>query len=353
MTGPELHVVVPGSLDQRTGGYVYDALMVSGLRALGWTVTVHELAGAFPEPDAAARSAMNGTLESLPDGARVLIDGLAMGGLPSPVEAHGDRLRILALVHHPLAAETGLSEAERQSFEERERRALRPCTGVLVSSEFSAGGLEAFGVPADRIRAVLPGTDPAIQAEGPGPGEPPMLLCVASVTPRKGHDVLVAALARARDLPWQCVCAGSLDRDRAHADYVLRRVAEAGLGERIDFVGERGTDGLAELYHGASIFVLASHYEGYGMALAEALAHGLPIVSTTGGAIPFTVPSDAGILVEPGDEYAFADGLRKLLTPGATTHQELAEGARRHAGELLTWPEAVASFAAAVEELAQ
>ncbi|MDH3208652.1 MAG: glycosyltransferase family 4 protein [Gemmatimonadota bacterium] len=353
MTGPELHVVVPGSLDQRTGGYVYDALMVSGLRALGWTVTVHELAGAFPEPDTVARSAMNSTLESIPDGAWVLIDGLAMGGLPSPIEAHGERLRILALVHHPLAAETGLSETERESFEERERRALQPCRGVVVSSEFSAHGLEEYGVPPARIRAVLPGTARAPHADGPGPGEPPVLLCVASVTPRKGHDVLVAALARIRDLPWRCVCAGALDRDRAHADYVRRGVAEAGLEERIDFLGERGADDLAELYHGASVFVLASHYEGYGMALAEALAHGLPIVSTTGGAIPFTVPADAGVLVAPGDETAFADALRKLLTPGTTTREELAAGARRRAEELPTWQEAVASFAAAVEELTQ
>ena len=153
MTADELHVVVPGPLDQLTGGYVYDAHIVAGLRELGWAVQVHSLSGRFPDPDAEARDAMNATLESLPDGSRTLIDGLAMGGLPGPIEAHGDRLRILALVHHPLSQETGLSEAERQSFSERERRALKPCVGVLVSSEFSAKGLEAYGVPADRVRA--------------------------------------------------------------------------------------------------------------------------------------------------------------------------------------------------------
>ena len=149
-----------------------------------------------------------------------------------------------------------------------------------------------------------------------------MLLCVASVTPRKGHDVLVRALARIRDLEWTCVCVGGLDRDPSHTDSVLRAVADAGLEDRIQFVGERHGEDLDDLYRTASAFVLASYYEGYGMALADALAYGLPVVSTTGGAIPFTVPSEAGLLVEPGDSVAFADALRTLLEPPATVRAD-------------------------------
>ena len=351
MTPAQLHVVVAGPLEQLTGGYVYDAHMVTGLRELGWRVHVHNLAGRFPDPDAVAREALGATLASLPDGARVVIDGLAMGGLPAPIETHADRLRILSLVHHPLAEETGLSDADKRRFSESERRALAPCVGVLVSSAFTARGLVAYGVPADRVRVAVPGTEPAPPAAGPGPGEPPMLLCVATVTPRKGYDVLVAALDRVRDLSWTCVCAGGLDRDPDHADSVLRRAAAAGLADRIEFVGERDGDLLRELYHCASAFVLPSYYEGYGMALAEALAHGLPVVSTTGGAIPFTVPADAGILVEPGDVAAFADALRTVLGPNARVRMALAAAARRHAGELPSWREAAETFALAVEEL--
>ncbi len=178
-----------------------------------------------------------------------------------------------------------------------------------------------------------------------------MLLCVASVTPRKGHDVLVAALARVRDLDWTCVCAGSVDRDREWADSVLRGVGNAGLENRIEFVGDKEGDLLEDLYHRASAFVLASHYEGYGMALAEAIAHGLPVVSTTGGAIPFTVPADAGILVEPGDALAFADALRTVLIPSTNARRTLATAARHHAEALPTWKDAVESFALAVGEL--
>jgi glycosyltransferase involved in cell wall biosynthesis len=313
--------------------------MVERLRALGWRVEAHELPGRFPGADAVGREALDATLASLPDASRVVIDGLAMGGLPEVVEARAGRLRIVSLVHHPLAEETGLSAPAARRFRESERRALAPCAGVIVSSAFTARVLADFDVPAERVRVVVPGTEPARPAAGPAPGEPPVLLCVASVTPRKGHEVLVAALERVRDLPWRCVCVGALDRDPEHARAVLRQVVDADLAGRVDFVGERTGARLDETYHGASLFVLASRYEGYGMALAEALARGLPIVSTTGGAIPHTVPSDAGVL------------LRALLAPDGRARAERTAAARLHAATLPDWRAAARAFAAAVDEL--
>jgi glycosyltransferase involved in cell wall biosynthesis len=348
----DLHFVVPGPLEQLTGGYIYDAHMVNGLRELGWSVRVHNLAGRFPDVDAVGRRALTEALTSILDGARVLVDGLAMGGAPEPVEAHARRLRLAALVHHPLADETGLSETDRLHLAATERRALAACAGVVVSSAFTAHALAAYDVPADRVRVVNPGTERASPAVGPPAGQPPVLLCVASLTPRKGHDVLIAALARVRDLPWTCVCAGSPDRDPAQANTVRRLVAEAGLADRVRLVGEREGDALEALYGGASLFVLASHHEGYGMALAEALARGLPVVSTTAGAIPFTVPADTGLLVPPGDAGAFASALRALLGPsGAEARARLSAAARRHAATLPTWRDSARAFAAAVEVL--
>jgi len=348
----QLDFVVPGPLEQLTGGYVYDAHMVGGLRDLGWTVRVHNLEGRFPDVDAVGRRALAEGLASIPDDARVLVDGLAMGGSPEPVEAHARRLRLIALVHHPLADETGLSGADRLRLAATERRALAGCVGVVVSSAFTARALAAYGVPAGRVRVVIPGTEPASPAHGPPDGHPPVLLCVASLTPRKGHDLLVAALAQVRDLRWTCVCAGSPDRDPAHADVVRRMVAEAGLSDRVRLVGEREGEALEALYRGASLFVLASHHEGYGMALADALARGLPVVSTTAGAIPFTVPADTGLLVAPGDPTAFAGALRTMLGPsGAAARARCSEAARRYAAALPTWADSARAFAAAIDEL--
>ena len=348
----ELHFVVPGPFEQLTGGYVYDGRVVKGLRDLGWKVHVHALAGRFPDADAAARRGLDTALAGLPAGACVVVDGLAMGGLPEVVEAHSHRLRVVSLVHHPLAEETGVSPGDQERFARSERRGLAACAGVIVTSGFTARALAAYGVSAERVRVAQPGTERARPAIGPRPGAPPALLCVASVTPRKGHDILVAALAAVRDLEWTCVCVGSTERDIEHASKVRARVTREGLHDRVSFVGEREGEQLEAQYHGASVFVLASHYEGYGMALTEALARGLPVVSTTGGAIPFTVPADASVLVPPGDAEALATALRSVLDPGGTLRDELAEAARRHAAQLPTWEEAAEKFASAVRELA-
>lgn len=350
VTSRDLHLIIPGPLEQRTGGYVYDRRIVEGLRRLGWTVHVHGLEGAFPDPDPTAVAAMRAALESIPAGAIVVIDGLAMGGLPEPVRDHAQRLRVIALIHHPLADETGLSVEDQNRLRCSERAALGPCSGVIVTSAFTAGVVAAYDVPPDRIVVVPPGTEPAPAAAGPGEGRPPALLCVATVTPRKGHDVLVDALERLRDLPWSCTCVGSLDRTRDFARAVQEKISRADLDDRVHLVGERTDIELAELYHGASLFVLASHYEGYGMVLMEAIARGLPVVSTTGGAIPFTVPSEAAILVPPGNGKALADALRHLLTDDA--HRAgIAAAARRHADEIADWDVAARSFAAAVDVL--
>ena len=353
MSPVRLHVVVPGPIDQQTGGYIYDRRMVDGLRARGWQIEVHSLAGAFPATDPGAREGLAAALAGLPDDSRVVIDGLALGGLPAPVRAERARLRILALVHHPLADETGLDEPRREELAALEREALAACAGVLVTSEFTARRLEAYGVGSARVRAVRPGTDPTPPAAGPAPGAPPLLLSVGSVTPRKGQRVLAGALSRLAVLPWSCVCAGSRERDRAYAAGVAAFVREAGLADRLRFAGECGADELDRLYHRASLFVLPSYYEGYGMAFAEALARGLPVVGTTGGAIPHTVPADAGVLVAPGDEDALADALRRLLVEpgGAERRGSLAAAARRHAGELPDWSESASRFGEAIVAL--
>lgn len=345
------HLLVPGSLDQRTGGYLYDARMTQELRSAGWTVTVHELAGRFPDVDAQARTALAGALDSLPDGDLVVVDGLASGALPDIVAAHARRLSMIVLVHHPLADETGLSPEVAERLRVSETEALSHIRGVIVTSLFTAERLQRYGVPADRIRAVLPGTDPARPARGPGEGHPPRLVCVGTLAPRKGQDVLVRALHAIRDLAWDCTCAGSLERDPSFSAHVLGEVDRLGLTDRIAFTGELEAQALEEVYATATLFVLPSHYEGYGMALAEALARGLPVVSTSGGAIPHTVPSDAGILVTPGDAGELADALRTLLEDEAR-RADLSRAARRHAGELPGWKSRARVFGAAVTELA-
>ena len=344
------HLIVPGPLDQRTGGYLYDARIVSELGNFGTPVRVHSIPGRFPEADEEGRAALHEVLAGLDSGTAVVIDGLAAGGVPDVVADHAGRLAVVALVHHPLADETGQTPEQIEHLFASERETLQHVRGVIVTSPFTARRLADFDVPADRIRVVEPGTDPAPVAEGPPPGAPLHLVCVASLCPRKGHDLLVEALDRLRALDWSCICAGSITRDPAFSAVVRSEVARRGLGERIEFLGELETEDLEEVYRTASLFVLPSHYEGYGMAYAEALARGIPVVGTTGGAIPDTVPGYAGILVPPGDVEALTLALEGLLV-SPDRCETLAEGARMHAEALPAWSEQAARFLDAVSEL--
>jgi glycosyltransferase involved in cell wall biosynthesis len=344
-----LHFLVPGDPATATGGYIYDRRIAEGLRAVGWTVEVQTPGDGFPAPDEAARAEAAAVVEALPDGALVLADGLAFGVLPELAERHAQRLRWVALVHHPLALETGLGTAQAQALFESERRALAVARRVVVTSAATARSLAGYAVPLGRIAVVEPGTEPAPLAGGSG-GEALALLCVATLTPRKGHAVLLDALAGLRERPWVLHCAGSTERDAPTAAALQQAVIHHGLSGRVLWHGELDEAGLNALYARADLFVLASHHEGYGMALAEALARGLPVVSTTAGAIADTVPADAGVLVPPGDVPALRAALRRVMDEPAW-RAALAAGARAARQRLPSWPMAAARFASVMEDV--
>ena len=340
-----LDFIVPGDPAQHTGGYLYDAHIVTELRRLGWTVAVHGLPGRFPEADATARDALERTLATLPSGRLVVVDGLALGGLPEVAIRHGYRLRLVALVHHPLADERGLSLARRHCLLASERAALAAVGRVITTSPWTARRLADFGLQPSRVRTVEPGVTPLALARADG--EPPRLLCVGTVSPRKGQDLLVRALARLRDTPWHCDCIGSSTRDPDFAGAVAGLIHEAGLDDRIQLHGECDDARLRAAYAGADLFVLPSHYEGYGMVVTEAIAAGLPVLTTTGGALSETLPPGAGIVVPPDDVDALTEALAALIGDRARRHA-LREGARKARAALRDWPQAGAEFAAAL-----
>ncbi len=342
--------VVPGRIDQITGGYLYDRRVVEGLRALGRDVTVHELPGQFPTADAAARDGAAALLDSLPDGAVLCIDGLALPGFDPVLKHHAERLAVVTLVHHPLALETGLSPGEAAVFAMLEARLLPRCRGAICPSAASAAAVRDYGVPAGRIAIVPPGLDRATRLAELREDGPVRLLSVGTVTPRKGHVLLAEALAPLAALPWHLTIIGSLERDPETAQQLRDTVEANGLGDRITLAGEAQPGSLGEAYAAADLFVLASYHEGYGMVFAEAMAHGLPILATTGGAIPDTVPASAGMLVPPGDRDALTTALGWLIRDGGQ-RRRLGAGARDAAAELPDWDQTARAFGAALDRL--
>jgi glycosyltransferase involved in cell wall biosynthesis len=342
---------IPGDLAIPTGGYAYDRRILSELRRLGWQVEVVGLGDGFPLPSEAQAAAAMRRLLSGPGDRPIVIDGLAFGVLPEAAASLRKARPVVALVHHPLAYETGLAPGVAERLRASERAALAAAHRVIATSEVTANLLvDHFSVSRERLHVIPPGTDPVPPAIGSTSG-PLRLLSVGAISPRKGFDILVEALSDLTDLSWQLAIAGDRSRDPGAVARLDAMIARHRLEGRIDCLGAVSTERLAALFEGADLFVLASHFEGYGMAYAEALAHALPVVGTTGGAIPQTVPASAGRLVPPGDVAALAQALREVMTSEKDRHA-LAAGARAAAASLPSWAGSGATFARLLDGLA-
>jgi len=345
-----LAFAVPGDLATPTGGYVYDRRLLIELGALGYAVEVLDLGGNFPRPRAEDQAAARAKLASVAEGIPIIVDGLALGVLPEVAAEAARTHPLIALVHHPLALETGLSAQQAASLRTSERAALAAACHVVATSEPTADILCAdYGVPRARISVARPGSDPVAWAEGSADGRV-HLLSVGALVPRKGYDVLVAALATISDLPWRFTIVGDCSRSPPTAAAIKAAVVRHRLSRQITVAGPLPETALAAAYRAADVFALASRFEGYGMACAEAIAYGLPVVGTTVGAIPHIVPSAAGVLVPPDDALAFADALRRLIGDG-DLRRRLRAGARAASRELPSWQAAAQTFARVIADV--
>ena len=319
---------IPGDINLPTGGYTYDRRVLALLPQFGIEARHIELPGSFPDPSAADLADTGRLLGAVGGAAAIVIDGLAYGAMPPEVIARVPA-PIVALVHHPLCLEAGLLKARQNELFALEKAALARAGRIVATSEITARTLAAdFAVPRSSITVAEPGTDPAPRAHGTG--RPLQLLAVGAVVPRKAYDTLVRALAPLRDRDWRLAIAGPTDRSPEALAALNRALRETGLGERIAILGAVDQARLAQLYAAADAFLMPSLYEGYGMVLGEAMARGLPIVCTTGGAAAETAPDAAAIKVAPGDEAALTGAIRRLLDDPrlASTHGRCLLGGR-------------------------
>lgn len=342
---------VPGDLATPTGGYAYDRRMIAELERLGWQVDVVDLGEGFPWPSNETRARAWLQLSDIPPGRTIVIDGLAFGVLPEAALQLRVENPLIALVHHPLALEAGLSIQQANILRTCERAALIAARLVIANSAETARHLTSdYGVAADRIVIACPGTDPAPIAQGSRDGIV-RLISVGAIVPRKGFDVLIAALATIAELPWQLTIVGDRSRDPQTAVRLDADISHLKLSDRVKVTGAVPAENLAELYANADVFALASRFEGYGMAFSEAIARGLPVIGTTAGAIPETVPAGAGLLVPPDDVPALAAALRRVIA-NPDERRCMAAAARAAASTLPTWHDSAKLFASALEAVA-
>lgn len=318
-----IHWLSPGDPARRTGGFLYNARVISELGQQGVAVRVHRLDAAWPlPPDPPA-------LPDLPRGATVVADGLLLTAMAPALVARPD-LRTVALVHSPLWREGG-----GPALAAREAAVLSRCDVVLATSGPTAS--EVAEQTGRAVRVVVPGTDPAAPLP-PGPGH--RLLCPAHLIPRKGHPVLLAACARLPDVPWTLTLVGSVHADPGHAAAVARQAAA--LGGRVRLLGERDAAGMEAAYSQADLVVLPSHYEAFGMVLTEAVARGLPVLTSPAGAVPHL--GEAARVVPAGDVEAWVGALAAWLQAPPLRARARA-AALAAAARLPGWPAQARRFA--------
>jgi glycosyltransferase involved in cell wall biosynthesis len=343
----EVIFAIPGDLDTPTGGYLYDRRVLALLQEAGFPIRHLALPGGYPAPSADDLAETARLVAAMPADAVLLIDGLAYGAMPEAL-IRGFGRAIVALVHHPLGLESGSSPERQAALIVSETRALALARHVIVTSPLTARVLASdFGVAPERITVAEPGTEPALRARGTG--EPVQILAVGAVSPRKGYEVLVAALATLKDLPWQATIVGALDRNPDAVAALRHAIAGAGLADRIALAGAVAEAAREEYYRRADLFVSASLYEGYGMGLAEAMARGLPLVASTGGAADETASAGA-LKVPPGDVAALARALRQAIAD-RELRARLAQDSWAAGQRLPRWPDTSARIAHALQQV--
>lgn len=352
-----VHFVMPGGVDDPTapsGGNAYDRRVCFDLVAFGWQVHKHAVAGDWPRPGAPARAELARTLGELPDGTIVLMDGLVAACVPEIVIPEAERLRLVILVHLPLGDETGLDPVVAADLDARERRTLRSVSAVVATSDWAARRLVAHhGLAPETVHVAAPGADIAPLAKGTDGVS--RLLCVASVTPRKGQHRLVEALAAVADLPWSCVCVGGLNQEPEYVEKLRGLIARHGLEDRLHLVGPRSGAELDATYASADLMVLTSYAETYGMAVTEALARGIPVLATDVGGLPEAVgraPDGGvpGILVPPENPAALAAELRGWFGE-ADVRRRLKAAARGRRAALGGWATTAQSLSGVLGQL--
>jgi glycosyltransferase involved in cell wall biosynthesis len=343
---PSLTFVVAGRLQARTGGSVYNHRMAAALARRGWTVDVRELDDSFPFPTLDALGHASDSLASVETGRLVLVDGLAYSAMPGIVERESSRLQLVALLHLPLAATLGLDADVTARLAHAERRALAHARRVIVTGKRTRSLMAECGLAHDDVAVVEPGVDKARLATGSGSADV-HLLTVATLHPGKGHLMLMEALATLPHRRWHLACVGSLTRHPETVAEVRRAISRHGVDAHVSLLGELNEPELDVCYGRSDVMVLASLRETYGMAVAEALARGLPVVATNTGAISDLVGNHAGLVVAPGDRATLADALRRIVDDTAF-RASCAAGARRARARLPDWDAAAGRLEAAL-----
>ncbi len=259
-------------------------------------------------------------------------------------------LPMVATIHHPITIDRDLAlKASKSlwrslgirrwySFVNTQIRVSRELSHLITDSRHSLGEITRdFHLPADKFRIIYCGVDGDVFRQTPGTvrAKHKILVINSGDTPLKGLRYLLEAMDGLRkERPVELTIVGAPMKD----GYTEGLIEELKLHDCVTYTGKIETSELVRHYSTATMLVVPSIYEGFGLPAAEAMACGTPVISTTAGALPEVV-GDAGILVPPGDTRAIVEAMKALLDD-ENRRRQLGELGKARVAGLFNWDNA-------------
>jgi glycosyltransferase involved in cell wall biosynthesis len=334
----KLYFIIPGNIHSLTGGYLYDMKMIRGLEEQGYDVPIIGI----DEP-LTCLAAIEGYCRSqfikLPPGTCVVIDSLVLGLLHKLVREFSDRLNIVGLIHLPV---TYNILSYKMKLADYEINAMMDASSLIVTGRFMVQLLGDAGIPSEKITIVEPGTEryPRKRTYKKLPTE---LLCISNYSAIKAQHVLVQALEKIRHMDWSLNLYGNMQRDERYVASLRSYILRKNLEGRILLHDTIPHDQISAAFLQSDLFILPSLFESFGMVLAESLAHGIPVVTTVAGNIPYTVPPAMGVFTERGNADHLAYALNELMLD-EEKYASLYRAASDYHKQARSWETAISDF---------
>jgi glycosyltransferase involved in cell wall biosynthesis len=341
-----VHLVVPGNIHTLTGGYIYDKRMTDGLRLKGHQIQIHSLSGEDPFSSEERSGQCWERLRAVPKGETIIFDSLVFGAIPGFLKEINQNHIIIALIHLPLSYSKNYLNTRLEKLSVSEEEAFSYADRILVTSRFTMDLLVGVGIDPYKIQVVLPGVEVFTRKAG-WPKLPRNFITVSNYTKNKGYALLIEAMKEIRQLDWTLDCYGDKSFDPKHVGSLSRLIEKYRLTDRIFLHGPVSGKTLAETYVNSDLLIHPSEFETYGMVLTEALAHGIPVVASKGGAITQTVPESMGVFFEVNDSKSLQQILEKLLMDTGN-YQALCRETSTYYQRAQTWGKSVEEFEKAI-----
>ena len=337
-----LHFLIPGDINTLTGGYVYDKTIIGGLRKIGYRVTVHQLAPDFPFPASESLIQCSKLIGSIPEGQPILIDSLIFSPIGEILSDLNGKNPVIAIIHLPLSRNPNFSRIVQEKLAGLEKKALNYAQKIVAVSEFTKQLLTGYGTEPSDIQVICPGVF-SVPRKLNFPELPEKLLTVGSYLPGKGQLVLVQALAQLKHLSWSLTMYGIKDFDPAYVQSIIQFIESENISDRIFINSPISGKELNTSYLNADLFLLPSYFENFCMSLNEALVHGLPVITTHAGGIPYSVPHHMGLFTEPGNVGDLTEAIRSVLID-PLLYRKLYTNASHYYKTANTWENSISLF---------